>query len=140
MCHTILIPFYIVSIPTVPNLQMYAKVISELNLMSAFFFYFRMEDARKPSDYRKRSKSFSNSDVIRSYENTLYKVRSKKWAHPLGKAMSITGHILKMAGKWGAPFTGILGSALTVGSKLLNPDPNVARYIDLLDSVVSKKL
>ena len=98
-----------------------------------------MEDARKPSDYRKRSKSFSNSDVIRSYENTLYKVRSKKWAHPLGKAMSITGHILKMAGKWGAPFTGILGSALTVGSKLLNPDPNVARYIDLLGSVVGKK-
>ena len=43
----------------------------------------------------------------------------------------ITGHILKLAGKWGAPFTGILGSALTVGSKLLNPNPNVASCLSV---------
>ena len=74
---------------------------------------------------------FRMSDVIKIYENTLHKVRSKKWGHPLGKAMSITGHILKLAGKWGAPFTGILGSALTVGSKLLNPNPNVASCLSV---------
>ena len=43
----------------------------------------------------------------------------------------ITGHILKLAGKWGAPFNGILGCALTVGSKLLNPNPNVASCLSV---------
>ena len=39
---------------------------------------------------------FRMSDVIRTYENTLYKVRSKKWGHPLGKAMSITGTVYRL--------------------------------------------
>ena len=43
--------------------------------------------------------------------------------------MSFTGHILKFVGK-GVPFVGMLGSALTVGSKVLNPDPTLKDIIE----------
>ena len=59
---------------------------------------------------------------MEKYNASLNKVRSKKWAAPLGKTIAFTGHILKFAGKSGAPFVGILGSAIVVSSKVLNPD------------------
>ena len=43
--------------------------------------------------------------------------------------MSFTGHILKFVGE-GVPFVGMLGSALTVGSKVLNPDPTLKDIIE----------
>ena len=52
------------------------------------------------------------------YQAAITKVRSKRWSGPLGKTMSFTGHILKLAGKSGAPFAGMLGSALIVGSQV----------------------
>ena len=55
----------------------------------------------------------------KSYKKTIAEVRSKKWASPFGKTLSITGHILNTAGKCGAPFVGILGSALVAGSQVL---------------------
>ena len=64
-----------------------------------------------------------------TYEKTISKVRSKKWSTPLAKTMSFTGHILKFAGK-GVPFVGILGSALTIGSKVINPDPTLKDIIE----------
>ena len=64
------------------------------------------------------------------YDAAIFKVRSKKWSGPLGKTMSFTGHILNFAAKGGAPFVGMLGSALIVGSKVLNPDPTVEDIVD----------
>jgi hypothetical protein len=64
-----------------------------------------------------------------SYDKTISKVRSKKWSTPLAKTMSFTGHILKFVGN-GVSFVGMLGSALTVGSKVLNPDPTVKDIIE----------
>ena len=55
----------------------------------------------------------------------MIKVRSTKWAGHLGKTLSFTGHILNFAGNSGAPFVGMLGSALVVGSNVLNPDPTL---------------
>ena len=66
---------------------------------------------------------------IEKYQETISKLRSKKWSTPLANSMSFTGHILKFVGK-GVPFVGILGSALTVGSKVLNPDPSLKDVIE----------
>lgn len=70
------------------------------------------------------------SKTNEKYSATLLKVRSQKWSEPLGKAMSFTGHILKYGGKCEVPFAGILGSALTIGSKVLNPAPSLEDIVD----------
>ena len=69
------------------------------------------------------------------YDAAIFKVRSKKWSGPLGKTMSFTGHVLNFAGKSGAPFVGMLGSALVVGSKVLNPDPTLADIVESKDII-----
>ena len=69
------------------------------------------------------------------YETAILKVRSKKWSGPLGKTMSFTGHILNFAGKSGAPFVGMLGSALVVGSKVLNPDATLEDIVESKEQV-----
>ena len=48
------------------------------------------------------------------------KVRGQTWSEPLGKACSVTGGIAKGLGNF-VPGFGILGGALSLGSKLLNP-------------------
>ena len=47
-------------------------------------------------------------------------VRGQPWSEPLGKACSVTGGIVKAIGNF-VPGFGILGGALSLGSKLLNP-------------------
>ena len=47
-------------------------------------------------------------------------VRGQTWSEPLGKACSVTGGIVKALGNF-VPGFGILGGALSLGSKLLNP-------------------
>ena len=47
-------------------------------------------------------------------------VRGQTWSEPLGKACSVTGGIVKAIGNF-VPGFGILGGALSLGSKLLNP-------------------
>ena len=59
-------------------------------------------------------------DGQEKYEIAISRVKPKSWSSPMGKVMSVSGHILKYAGKAGVPFTGILGSALVGGSKILN--------------------
>ena len=50
----------------------------------------------------------------------LVTVRGQTWSEPLGKACSVTGGIAKGLGNF-VPGFGILGGALSLGSKLLNP-------------------
>ena len=50
----------------------------------------------------------------------LVTVRGQTWSEPLGKACSVTGGIAKGLGNFMLGF-GILGGALSLGSKLLNP-------------------
>ena len=54
---------------------------------------------------------------------------STKRSTTLAKSMAFTVHILKFVGK-GVPFVGMLGSALTVGSKVLDPDSTLKDIIE----------
>ena len=53
-------------------------------------------------------------------DEALVKVRSQTWSEPLGKACSVTGSIVSGLGNF-VPGLGILGGALSLGSKVLNP-------------------
>ena len=69
------------------------------------------------------------------YQAAIIKVRSKHWSGPLGQTMSFTGQILKFADQAGAPFAGMLGSALMVGSQVLNPDPSLDDIVETEDQI-----
>ena len=71
-----------------------------------------------------------------SADESLKKIRGKKWSKPLGKTLEHTGKIVTMIGKVvpgvvpivGVPIGSvlcILGGALTMGANLLNPKPNL---------------
>ena len=47
-------------------------------------------------------------------------VRGKTWSEPLGKACAVTGGIVSGMGNF-VPGLGIVGGALSMGSKVLNP-------------------
>ena len=49
--------------------------------------------------------------------------------------MSFTGTILTIAGGCGAPFAGPLGSALTIGSNVLNPDDGFDEVFQELETI-----
>ena len=49
--------------------------------------------------------------------------------------MSFTGTILTIAGGCGAPFVGPLGSALTIGSNVLNPDDGFDEVFQELETI-----
>ena len=49
--------------------------------------------------------------------------------------MSFTGTILTFAGGCGAPFVGPLGSALTIGSNVLNPDDGSDEVFQELETI-----
>ena len=53
-------------------------------------------------------------------DEALVKVRGQTWSEPLGKACSVTGSIVSGLGNF-VPGLGILGGALCLGSKVLNP-------------------
>ena len=59
-----------------------------------------------------------------SVDDSLTKLRSKKWSKPLGKTLNITGQICDQIGKV-VPGVGIIGGALSLGSTLLNPEPSL---------------
>ena len=74
--------------------------------------------------------------VKTSADESLAKLRDKKWSKRFGKTFGVTGKILTTLGKVapaavpglgipiGAGFC-ILGSILTMGAALLNPKPNL---------------
>ena len=62
--------------------------------------------------------------VKKSADESLERVRGKKWAEPLGKTLGVTGKIVTAVGK-AVPGVGILGSALSMGATLLNPEPTI---------------
>jgi gas vesicle protein len=53
----------------------------------------------------------------------LEKVRAKEWAKPLGKALKVSGKIVKSMDF--LPGAGIIGGALSIGATLLNPEPTI---------------
>ena len=57
-------------------------------------------------------------------DEALVKVRSQTWSEPLGKACSVTGSIVSGLGNF-VPGLGILGGALCLGSKMLNPSASM---------------
>jgi len=62
--------------------------------------------------------------VKKSADDSLAKVRSKRWSKPLGKTLEVTGKIVTAIGT-AVPGVGILGSALSMGATLLNPEPTL---------------
>ena len=62
--------------------------------------------------------------VKKSADESLAKVRGKKWSKPLGKTLGVTGKIVTTIGA-AVPGVGILGSALSMGATLLNPEPTL---------------
>ena len=42
----------------------------------------------------------------------LEKIKSKKWAEPLGVGLQITGEIFELAGEAGVPVIGLIGKTL----------------------------
>ena len=52
-------------------------------------------------------------------DEALEKVSSNTWCEPLGKALAVTGTIVSGLGNF-VPGLGILGGALSLGSKVLN--------------------
>ena len=62
--------------------------------------------------------------AIGPYDTIIARIRMTTWSGPLGKTMSFTGNLLRLAGDGGAPFVGALGSALLIGSKLLIHGPS----------------
>ena len=60
-------------------------------------------------------------DAIKSRaEETMTTIQSHRMAGPLGKAMYVTGEIVKELGDF-IPGAGIIGGALTIGAALLRP-------------------
>ena len=59
-------------------------------------------------------------DTKQHIDEALTKVSSQTWSEPLGKACSVTGSIVSGLGIF-VPGLGILGGALSLGSKVLNP-------------------
>ena len=53
-------------------------------------------------------------------DEALTKVRAKTWSEPLGKACAVTGGIVSGLGNF-VPGLGVIGGALSLGSKVLNP-------------------
>ena len=71
-------------------------------------------------------------DGMNYVNDGLEKVRSKKWAEPVGVALAGTATICEGLGNF-VPGIGIIGGALKIGSSLLNPD------VSLLDLQRSQK-
>ena len=52
-------------------------------------------------------------------------VRSKQWAEPVGTALGVTASLCNGLGDF-VPGLGIIGGAINIGSKILNPAPSLA--------------
>ena len=64
-------------------------------------------------------------DAIKSRaEETMTTIQSHRMAGPLGKAMHVTGEIVKELGDF-IPGAGIIGGALTIGAALFRPRPSL---------------
>ena len=65
------------------------------------------------------------SDGMSFVKDGISKVQQKEWAEPLGIAMGVTAGICNGLGSF-VPGLGIVGGAIQVGSKILNPAPSLA--------------
>lgn len=65
------------------------------------------------------------SEGMSFVKDGLEKVRSKPWAEPVGAALGATASICNGLGQF-VPGLGIVGGAVNIGSKLLNPAPTLA--------------
>ena len=59
-------------------------------------------------------------DTKQHVDEALVIVRGQTWSEPLGKACAVTGGIVSGLGSF-VPGLGIVGGALSLGSKVLNP-------------------
>jgi hypothetical protein len=57
---------------------------------------------------------------------------------PFGKVMRFTGTILTFAGSCGAPYVGPLGSALKIGSNVLNPEEGFDQVFKEFEKIQNK--
>ena len=78
-----------------------------------------------------KMKELCKDGLVKGYEKISYAkegvetIRQKKWAEPLGQALSGTASICTSLGHF-IPGVGVLGGALKIGSCLLNPKPSRA--------------
>ena len=65
------------------------------------------------------------SEGMTFVEDGIETVRSKPWAEPVGAALGVTASICNGLGSF-VPGLGIVGGAINMGSKILNPAPTLA--------------
>ena len=65
------------------------------------------------------------SDGMSFVKDGIDKVRQKQWAEPLGVAMGVTASICNGLGSF-VPGLGMVGGAIQMGGKILNPAPSLA--------------
>ena len=82
-----------------------------------------MPKSKKPNIQKACSKVGRKIDYVKE---SIAKVRSKKWAEPVGVALGATASICNGMGNSGIPVVGIVGGGLKMGASLLNPNASLA--------------
>ena len=57
-------------------------------------------------------------------QDSLDKIRAKKWAEPMGQVLGVTAQVVDCVGNF-VPGVGMIGAALKLGADLLNPEPSI---------------